>query len=304
MAKAKPVKKTKTDLYLDSSEDFLNNFFDKPESEKISPIDNLLKTPDLPWAIRYHLSPQRHMLLNWYPFRESSSLLEIGAGCGALTGLFLEKLSEVTCNELSPSRAEIIKKRFKDRKNLSVYSGDINDFKSKKKFDYVTLVGVLEYAGKYSKSTSPYEELLTTTRRLLKPTGRLLLAIENKIGLKYLSGAPEDHTGIVFDSLENYPQDHGIRTFTRQELLTLLENSGFNEHEFYYPFPDYKLPQIVFSETGLQSLNKLTKSTITATVDYSTTFDQLFNEVALSHLLAKEDVLHKFSNSFLVDASI
>lgn len=304
MAKAKPVKKTKTDLYLDSSEDFLNDFFDKPESEKLSAIDDLLKDPNLPWAVRYHLFPQRHMLLNWYPFKESATLLEIGAGCGAVTGLFLDKLSEVTCNELSPSRAKVIKKRFRDRKNLSVYSGDIKDFKSKKKFDYVTLVGVLEYAGKYSKSSDPYLELLNSAKSLLNPGGHLLIAIENKLGLKYISGSPEDHTGIIFDSLENYPQKNGIRTFTRLELGELLSESGFRKQEFYYPFPDYKLPQIVFSEDGLNSLNQLTKSTITATVDYSNDIEPSFNEIPFSYLLFKEGVLHKFSNSFLVDASI
>lgn len=304
MPKVKSIEKKIKDPYLDNSEDFLNGFFDKPELEKLAAVDDLLKDPNLPWAIRYHIFPQRHMLLNWYPFKKSGSLMEIGAGCGAVTGLFLEKLSSVTCNELSSSRANVIQKRFNNYKNLTIYSGDINQFKPKEKFDYVTLIGVLEYAAKYSKSPEPYIELLTTARKLLKPGGRLLLAIENKIGLKYLAGAPEDHTGIVFDSLENYPQNRGVRTFTREELIELLNISGFASYDFYYPFPDYKLPQVVFSETGLKSINQLIKSTITETVDYSAQFDKLFNEVAFSHLLNKEEILYKFSNSFLIDASL
>lgn len=290
------------DTYLDSSEKFLLKFFNKPESLKTKAIERELRRPELTWPNRYHLAPQRHMLLNWYPFRKDSSLLEIGAGCGALTGLFLEKVDSIACNELSPSRAKVINNRFNDSKNLTIYVGDINELNLKQKYDYVTLIGVLEYAGKYSIDAKPYHKLLGTAKRLLKKDGHLLLAIENKLGLKYLTGAPEDHTGEIFDSIENYPQDKKIRTFSKEELTLLLEESGFSKTEFYFPWPDYKMPQIVFSEEGLKLFDQLTRSSIAQTVDFSHEFDSLYNEIALSYSLSKEHVLEKFANSFLVDA--
>lgn len=304
MAKGKTIEKRGIDSYLNDSERFLKKLFDKPESANTTKINTLLKDSSIPWAVRYHIFPQRHMLLSWYPFKKSASLFEIGAGYGALTGLFLEKLSNVTCNELSPSRANIIQKRFNNYKNLTIYSKDINNFDPKVKYDYVTLIGVLEYAAKYSKSSDPYVELLITARKLLKPNGHLLLAIENKIGLKYLAGAPEDHTGIVFNSLENYPQNPGVRTFTRNELIELLNKSGFANYDFYYPFPDYKLPQIVFSEEGMDSINQLTKSSITQNKNTSQPSHILFNEITYSYLLIQEGLLREFSNSFLIDAQI
>ena len=33
----------------------------------------------------YHFSPLRENILNWYPFKRHSKVLEIGAGCGAVT---------------------------------------------------------------------------------------------------------------------------------------------------------------------------------------------------------------------------
>lgn len=302
MAKIKKIVKEVKDAYLDHSEEYLSDFFNEPETKKVQAIDALLGKTDLPWALRYHLSPQRHMLLNWYPFESGNSLLEIGAGCGAVTGLFLDKLKTVTCNELSPSRAEVIKKRFNDKASLDIYSGNINDLKENKSFDYVTLIGVLEYAARYSQSEDPYLELLNTINRLLSKEGHLLIAIENKIGLKYISGAPEDHLGTLYTSLENYPQNDGIRTFTKSELTELLKSAGYKQINFYYPFPDYKLPKIVFSEDGIQDVKNLIKSSITQTVDLSTEINQQFNEVAFSHLLEKEKILSQFSNSFLVDA--
>lgn len=55
---------------------------------------------NLDWAVYYHLSNVRRNLLNWYPFRKEGSVLEIGAGCGAITGLLCDKCKKVTAVEL------------------------------------------------------------------------------------------------------------------------------------------------------------------------------------------------------------
>ena len=302
MATIKTLGKSITDTYLDTSEKFLQNFFNEPESQKTQDIIKLLKKKNLPWPIKYHISPQRHTLLNWYQFEKDSSLLEIGAECGAVTGVFINKLTTVACNELSPSRAKVIHNRFQDSKNLTIFVGDINLLKNIEKYDYVTLIGVLEYSGKYSSNLQPYLELLKSAKNLLKDGGHLLLAIENKLGLKYFAGAPEDHTGEVFDSLEGYPQNKDIRTFSKLELTALLNSCGFNKTEFYYPFPDYKMPHIVFSEAGIQELHNHSKSNVLNTLDHSTDLDLFFNEIPLGNSLHDEGIISHFSNSFLIDA--
>jgi 2-polyprenyl-3-methyl-5-hydroxy-6-metoxy-1,4-benzoquinol methylase len=304
MAKIIQINPDNIDSYLDSSEKYLAKFFDKPEAENDEKIQKELKKRHLSWPIKYHLSPQRHMLLNWYPFRTDSSLLEIGAGCGAITGVFVNKLKQIDSNELSPSRAQVIYNRFRNVPNLNILTGDINDLKTKIQYDYVTLIGVLEYSGKYSKSKEPYLDILRTSKKLLKKDGHLLIAIENKLGLKYIGGAPEDHTGKLFDSLENYPQSEGVRTFSKSELTKLIISAGFEKTDFYYPFPDYKMPQIVFSEDGLLSIKSMTKSSILNTVDFSKEFQNLFNETVLGQTLSNENLIDKFANSFLVDAYV
>ena len=60
---------------------------------------------NLDWAVYYHLSNVRRNLLNWYPFKKEGSVLEIGAGCGAITGLLCDKCQKVTAVELSKRRA-------------------------------------------------------------------------------------------------------------------------------------------------------------------------------------------------------
>ena len=43
----------------------------------------------------------RENILSWIPFTGEEKVLEIGSGCGAVTGALCERAKEVTCIELS-----------------------------------------------------------------------------------------------------------------------------------------------------------------------------------------------------------
>ncbi|MBP3700400.1 MAG: hypothetical protein J6I64_00780, partial [Lachnospiraceae bacterium] len=55
------------------------------------PVQEILME-DNDWPILYHLSDVRHNVLEWYDFDPEANLLEIGAGCGAITGLLCQKV--------------------------------------------------------------------------------------------------------------------------------------------------------------------------------------------------------------------
>ena len=38
------------------------------------------------WPVLYHFSHIRQNILEWVPFRKTDRVLEIGSGCGAITG--------------------------------------------------------------------------------------------------------------------------------------------------------------------------------------------------------------------------
>lgn len=253
------------------------------------------------WAILYHLTPVRENLLDWYDFEKGATLLEIGGGCGAFSGMFAKKLKQVSVVELSKRRAEIIYNRHKNYDNLEIFAGNLNDVVFEEKFDYVTLIGVLEYAGKFTDGETPFKTFLENAKSYLKPNGKLLLAIENKFGMKYWSGAREDHTGRLFDSIENYPNDKGIQTFGKVELIELLESAGYKDTNFYYPMPDYKLPKVVYSDDYLPKIDGLFDI-------YSPNFDQdryvLFNEREAFKNVIKNKQFDFFANSFLVEVSL
>ena len=187
---------------------------------------------DSRWPVFYHLTSLRKNILNWYPFRENAEVLEIGAGMGAITGILCEKAQNVTSVELSKQRATAIAKRCKNKENLEIIVGNFNDIKFEKKFDYITLIGVLEYAPLYTNSDNSFHDFLTYIKSLLKEDGKLLIAIENQYGIKYFSGANEDHTGKRFDGILGYErilnEDRIIVVVNIMEKEELIRNLGPN----------------------------------------------------------------------------
>ena len=132
--------------------------------------------------------------------------------------------------------------------------------------------------------------------QVLKPDGTLVIAIENKLGIKYWAGAREDHTGIVFDSIEGYPHDTSPMTFGRHELEQLLVKCGLTDIEFYYPMPDYKFPMEIFSDSYLPGIGHLKTMAPNLDMDrYS-----LFSEPLALNNVIKNSMFPFFANSFLV----
>lgn len=282
----------------DAVENQILELFEKEET--LDEIDNFIK--DNPsWPIRYHLSKDRENILNWYEFEKDSKILEIGAGCGAVTGTLLNNDIEVTAVELTKRRADIIRERFKNNPKLTVIDGNIHKQKLNIKYDYITLIGVLEYAGRFTQGETPFQSMLEETRTLLNKKGKLIIAIENKLGLKYWRGASEDHTDILFESLQDYPNYDGIRTFSKKEITELLELAGYRNIKFYYPVPDYKFCYEIFSEDYIPSKNHKVSSSLFPSPHPSTNY-QLFDEQRVANTIQNAGLFEEFSNSFLIFA--
>ena len=249
------------------------------------------------WPILYHLSKQRESILEWLEFKENAAILEIGSGCGAVTGCLSRKSGHLTCVELSKKRSIINATRNRDKKNIEIYVGNYSDIAPNlPQYDIITLIGVLEYGKLYIDSDEPYKAFLTQIKQHLKPGGKVVIAIENRLGLKYWAGCKEDHTGRYYDSVENYPEDNGIRTFSRKELLELLNSVGFTKNNIYYPYPDYKLATTVYSDKYLPKKGELNNNLRNFDSDRLLTFD----EKRAFDSIIENGLFRDFSNSFLV----
>lgn len=256
------------------------------------------------WPIYYHLSPLRKNILNWYKFKPDSSVLEIGCGMGAITNVLCDECKDVTAVELSRKRATATLLRCREKENLEIIVGNLNDIEFEKKFDYITLIGVLEYQGTYTESTNPYMDFLVKIKQLLKPDGKLLVAIENQYGLKYWCGMPEDHVGIPFEGINQYRDvERGVRTFSKTALDTLIKESGFHNTYFYYPYPDYKLPTVIYSQDVLPSKKDTVNSENFRGYSSAGENTLIANEKNLYMDIVENHVFEFFTNSFLVECS-
>ena len=56
------------------------------------------------WSVMYHLSHIRENVVGWLPIKPSDRVLEIGSGCGAITGALARMSAHVTCVELSKKK--------------------------------------------------------------------------------------------------------------------------------------------------------------------------------------------------------
>ena len=288
------------DLYSEGSvEDQILEVVKKEPPEKY----NEIIAGSYSWNELYHLSDIRGNIADFIPIQDTHKVLEIGAGCGAVTGTLARKAGKVTVSELSYKRSLINAYRNKDASNIEILVGNFEDIEPEltEEYDYIFLIGVLEYAGSYiSRSDGdPYLAMLQMLIPHLAQGGEIVIAIENKYGMKYLSGCREDHTGKFFDGIEGYQGNKSVRTFSRNGLLSLARQSGLRA-EFYYPYPDYKLPRIIFSDEWLPKPGELDGKFRNFDADRFAAFDEAkaFDEAI------REKRFQEVSNSFLIFMSV
>lgn len=257
------------------------------------------------WEVLYHLSPLRANIIDWLPVKPGAKGLEIGSGCGAVTGTLAGKCETLTCIDLSKKRSMINAYRNRERKNITIKVGNFKDIEPSldQDYDYIFLIGVFEYARGYIGGETPYTEFLNIVKKHLAPGGKIIIAIENKYGLKYFAGCREDHLGEYFTGIEDYPAtadsgeaDGVVRTFGRSGLEKICKECGLHEYSFYYPYPDYKFMTTLYSDERLPNPGELT--TNLRNMDRSRLL--LFDEKNAFDGMIREGVFPFFSNSYLL----
>ncbi len=251
------------------------------------------------WAVLYHLSPIRENIVSSIDITEKDRVLEIGAGCGAITGKLCDMAQEVTCIELSKKRSMINANRNKDKKNLNIIVGNFETIEENlgEQYDVITMIGVYEYAASYIHSDNPYVDFIKIAMTHLKSDGKLIIAIENRLGMKYFAGCKEDHVGKFYEGLEGYTNTQGIATFTKDELISNLNQCGYSKVVFRYPYPDYKFPIQIYSDDYLPKEGDLNMNILNMDQERQI----LFDESKVYDSIVGTSLFPIFSNSYLLE---
>lgn len=213
-----------------------------------------------PWLHQIVTSPKRDLFFRQHPPNPGAKVLDIGSGWGQIAlPLARDAKAEIAALEPTPERLAFIQAAAQQEgiaASMYFLQGDFFDITFTSRFDLVTCIGVLEWVPKF-RAGNPRDvqiEFLRRARSALAPGGELVIGIENRLGLKYLLGAPDDHIGppniAVYDAalasekwLIRSGQPLRSFTFTRAELAELLNAAGFAETKFFAALPDYKLPE-------------------------------------------------------------
>ncbi len=254
------------------------------------------------WPSEYHFSRKRHLVLRPFEIKRGDRVLELGSGCGSITRYLAEIGAEVTAVEGELSRASVAAKRCEGFQNVRFIADNFLALDVPEKFDWVLMIGVLEYSQKYASSSDRQREYLDIARRYLKPNGTLVIAIENKIGLKYLNGAGEDHNGKRFYGPQDLYGDNDITTWGRAELRDMLSSAGCVQSRFFGAFPDYKLPKVIFSEDIDQHRDFRAEELVhySKSLDYRGKNERVFDESMVLSSLRKNGLMTEMANSFVI----
>lgn len=236
----------------------------------------------------------RSNIIRWYNFGKKSKVLEIGGNYGELTGTLADRCHSLTTVEFSKHKVEAIYERYKDKENIEIICGNLKDIEFKEKYDYITLIGIVEYYKELGFKT--FTELINYVKKYLNKDGKILIALDNKFGAKYLVGAKKYKDDCYFSNFQI--EDDKINLYGKGELKDFLNETYFAKIKFFYPLPDYKMTHLIYSDDYIPKLNS-NKSLYNLYYDDSD--EILANELDIIKNAIKNNKFDFFSNSFFIE---
>ncbi len=226
-----------------------------------------------PWLHQIISNPARDLFVRQNPPAAGSRILDIGAGWGQISlPLARQPDLKVTALEPTPERIAFIRAAAAQEKSVDrihFIQAGFQTIRFEPVFDLVCCIGVLEWVPKFQPGEPRAVQLsfLEKIRASLRPGGKCHVGIENRLGLKYLLGARDDHTGLrnvsVFDaalarSKHQVATAQELRAFTysHAEYLALFRDAGFTDIQTHGAFPDYKLPELILPVTSGSDFNR------------------------------------------------
>ena len=222
------------------------------------------------------LSDVRENILNWYEFKKDCTILELNANYGEITGLLCKNAKKVVSLESSKKYADVIEKRHKNKENLELIVGNYENIELQEKFDYIVIIGMVENL----------KQAIEYSKKYLKEDGTILLAVNNRFGVKAWITMNENANVI----------NNQKQAISREQLENILQ--GMN-YKYYYPLPDYKLPNIIYTDNSMPTTANIYRDLTYK--DENVNFKEIdtYYQIISNN---KED-FKKFANSFLLEIS-
>lgn len=168
------------------------------------------------------------------------------------------------------------------------------------KYDYAVV-------SDYFETVDDPLQLLCVVKACLKVTGKLLLALNNPLGLRYFVGDKDPYTGRNFDSIESYMRVNKYdrnnlpgRIYDRAQTEEFLDDAGFGKRILYSAFPNLEFLQLVYREDILP--NEDISSRILPL--YNSPDTLFLDEFTLQQKLQKNGMFHQFANAYIFECHV
>lgn len=217
----------------------------------------------------------RQSLIEWYPIKAQDNMLLINGQDSCIDELMDKRCNLTLSDDLKALQSQI----------------------DKQKYDLILMYDLYGFC---LDNGIAIKDLIDMLLQLKDSEGKLFLALENKLGMKYWAGCQEEQKGGYFIGIEDYGiWEESIRPLSKKELEQLLDNLTGCQYEFYYPYPDYKYPTIIYSDKCLPKEGELFRNIRNIDRDRYVIFDErrAFDSVI------KAGLFPEFSNSYLVSIS-
>ena len=207
-------------------------------------------------------------IISWYPIEAKDTVLQVG--------------------EDEEIHKELLKKTSK-----VVVIEKIDEFEMKANFDYVTLIGNFENL----ETEKEIINLIDFAKSCLTRDGRILIAMKNKFGMKYWTGEKESENSEIFGNIVSKKEN----VFGLAKIKSILDDLKL-KYKFYYPLPDYKTANVIFSDEYLPTNDSIDARDLTYCKDGELL---VFSEREAYKQLLNEDKnqFPFFANSFFNEVS-
>jgi hypothetical protein len=243
------------------------------------------------WSKLYHLSDIRKNVLRPFLRKKTGKVLELGSGCGALTGILAEHAETADCLDASAKRSLVNAFRHRKFTNLTVYAGE-----------YALAEPLL---GKYSLIVVEEAFSCRMTAQILDslyskhldPGGEIWILAENRLGFQYLAGVPEQLSGQFFSGLEgqtgNLPE-----TRSKKEWDDILAKGKIPSERigYYYPYPECRFTMALYSDSRLPEPGELD----IIDNNYDRKRLRIFDDRKVQQTFLENGLFPQFSNSFFI----
>ena len=261
----------------------------------------------------YHLSKIRQNLLDWYEFDGDAKLLEIGAECGALTGLFSKKVAQVVAFDEDEDKCAVNRARFSGNDTVTVVSSaeyvdrpDLAASDAKSEDDAKGAKSSGKSDGKKKDAASKIKSAITKTKKAIskKPEkydyvtiigkftdekldmavdhlaskGKIIIAVDNKFGLKNWTTAARPNLA------------------TKDEIVEKALEKKLKLTSTYYPVPDFTFPLEVYSEYNLPKEGAIR----TAAPEFEQDKTLLMDEPTAFSEMIREGRFDEYANSYIL----